>query len=270
MDKIQIYAENIQAMALSYLPSFLMAIVVLVIGWWLIGRIGKAASMGMSKLDESLRSFIRSIIMVVLKVLLLISVAGMIGIQTTSFIAIIGAAGLAVGLALQGTLANFAGGVLILMFKPYKVGDVIETQGKTGSVKEIQIFNTILNTPKGETVILPNGAVSNGTIVNFTHLGRALVEISVDLAGKTNLEDLRKFILPVIIQDERILKDPQPSIGILALKPGTVTTAFRAFTQPENLIAVTGWMTEIIKTELEKNNIAGPVPHSYVHTISES
>jgi len=270
MDKIQIYAENIQAMALSYLPSFLMAIVVLVIGWWLIGRIGKAASMGMSKLDESLRSFIRSIIMVVLKVLLLISVAGMIGIQTTSFIAIIGAAGLAVGLALQGTLANFAGGVLILMFKPYKVGDVIETQGKTGSVKEIQIFNTILNTPKGETVILPNGAVSNGTIVNFTHLGRALVEISVDLAGKTNLEDLRKFILPVIIQDERILKDPQPSIGILALKPGTVTTAFRAFTKPENLIAVAGWMTETIKTELEKNNIAGPVPHSYVHTISES
>jgi small conductance mechanosensitive channel len=225
--------------------------------------------MGMSKLDDSLRSFMRSILMVVLKVLLLISVAGMVGIQTTSFIAIIGAAGLAVGLALQGTLANFAGGVLILMFKPYKVGDVIESQGKTGAVKEIQIFNTVLNTPKGETIILPNGAVSNGTIVNFTHLGKALVEITVDLAGKTNLEDLRKLILPVIIKDERILTDPEPSIVILALKPGTVIAAFRAFTKPENLIPVTGWMAEVVKTELEKNNIAGPIPHSYVHTISE-
>lgn len=270
MNQIQDYAANIQALVLNYLPSFLMAIVVLIIGWWIIGRIGKAASMGMNKLDESLRSFIRSIITVILKVLLLISVAGMVGIQTTSFIAIIGAAGLAVGLALQGTLANFAGGVLILMFKPYKVGDVIEAQGKTGAVKEIQIFNTVLNTPKGETIILPNGAVSNGTIVNFTHLGKALVEITVDLAGKTNLEDLRKLILPVIIQDERILKDPEPGIVILALKPGTVVAAFRAFTKPESLIPVTGWMAEIVKTELEKNNIGGPVPHSYVHTISES
>jgi len=161
MNQIQDYAANIQALVLNYLPSFLMAIVVLIIGWWIIGRIGKAASMGMNKLDESLRSFMRSILMVVLKVLLLISVAGMVGIQTTSFIAIIGAAGLAVGLALQGTMANFAGGVLILMFKPYKVGDVIEAQGKTGAVKEIQIFNTVLNTPKGETIILPKGAVSN-------------------------------------------------------------------------------------------------------------
>ena len=269
MNQIQDYAANIQAMVMNYLPSFLMAIVVLIIGWWIIGRIGKAASMGMNKLDESLRSFIRSIITVILKVLLLISVAGMVGIQTTSFIAIIGAAGLAVGLALQGTLANFAGGVLILMFKPYKVGDVIETQGKTGAVKEIQIFNTVLNTPKGETIILPNGAVSNGTIVNFTHLGKALVEITVDLAGKTNLDDLRKLILPVIVQDERILTDPEPGIVILGLKPGTVTAAFRAFTKPENLIPVTGWMAEVVKTELEKNNIAGPVPHSYVHTITE-
>jgi len=269
MDKIQNYAASIQALVVNYLPSFLMAIVVLIIGWWIIGRIGKVASRGMSKLDESLRTFMKSILMVVLKVLLLISVAGMVGIQTTSFIAIIGAAGLAVGLALQGTLANFAGGVLILMFKPYKVGDVIESQGKSGAVKEIQIFSTILNSPKGETIILPNGAVSNGTIVNFTHLGRALVEIPVDLAGGTDLEELRRIMLPAISKDERILKDPPPSIGIIALKPGTVTTAFRAFTQPENFVAVTGWMTEIIKTELEINKIAGPVPHSYVHTISE-
>ena len=269
MDQIDIYFESIKTLVLNYLPSLIMAIFVLIVGWWFIGRIGKAASLGMSKMDESLRSFIRSMITIVLKVLLLISVAGMIGIQTTSFIAIIGAAGLAVGLALQGTLGNFAGGVLILMFKPYKIGDVIEAQGKTGAVKEIQIFNTILNTPKGETIILPNGAVSNGTITNFTHLGRVLIEIPIDLAGITNIAELRSLLLPVIIQDDRILNNPQPSIGILALKPGTVTVAFRAFTLPENMVPVTGSMIETIKTELEKNNFGDPIPHSFVHTISE-
>lgn len=270
MNQIETYYESIKLLVLNYLPSLVMALVVVIIGWWIIGRIGKAASIGMGKMDESLRSFLRSMITIVLKVLLLISAAGMIGIQTTSFIAIIGAAGLAVGLALQGTLANFAGGVLILMFKPYKVGDTIEAQGRTGTVKEIQIFSTVLNSPKGETIILPNGAVSNGTIVNFTHLGKYLVEIVVDLAGSTNMEELRRLILPVIMQDERILNDPQPGIGIVALKPGTVTVAFRAFTKPENLAAVTGQMIETIKTEQEKNNIGGPVPHSYVHTIAET
>jgi len=269
MSQIETYFENIKLLVLNYLPSLVMALVVLIIGWWVIGRIGKAVSFGMGKIDESLRSFLRSMVTIVLKVLLVISVAGMIGIQTTSFIAIIGAAGLAVGLALQGTLANFAGGVLILMFKPYKVGEVIESLGKTGVVKEIQIFNTILNSPKGETIILPNGAVSNGTIINFTHLGQSLVEIVVDLAGNTNIEDLRKLILPVIGQNELFLKDTEISIGIVALKPGTVTVAFRAFTLPQNQTAASGWMIETIKTELEKNNIGAPIPHSYVHTIAE-
>lgn len=269
MNQIDSYYESIKAMVLLYLPNLIMALVVLVIGWWIIGRIGKAASFSMKRLDESLSSFLVSIVTVVLKVLLLISVASMMGIQTTSFIAIIGAAGLAIGLALQGTLANFAGGVLILMFKPYKVGDVIESLGRTGMVKEIQIFNTILNTPRGETIILPNGAVSNATLVNYTHLGNALIEIPADLAGNTNIEDLRRTILPVIAQDERIFKTPPPSIGIVALKPGTVTVAFRAFTLPQDLVPATGKMMETIKTELEKNNFAAPVPHSFVHTISE-
>ena len=270
MDQLDAYLENIKTLVLHYLPSLIMALVVLIIGWWIIGRIGKAATFSMKKLDESLRSFLSSIITVVLKVLLIISVAGMTGIQTTSFIAIIGAAGLAVGLALQGTLANFAGGVLILMFKPFKVGDVIESHGKTGVVKEIQIFSTILNTPRGETIILPNGAVSNATLVNFTHLNSALVEVPVDLEGKTNIEDLRKLILPAIVQDERILPDPQSGIGIVALKPGAVTVAFRAFTLPQNQASVSARMIETIKTELEKNNFRGPIPRSIVHSISEN
>ena len=270
MDQIDNYFESIKTLVLSYLPSLIMSLVLLIIGWWFIGRIGKAAASSMKKLDESLRSFLRSIITVVLKVLLIISVADMIGIKTTSFIALIGAAGLAIGLALQGTLANFAGGVLVLMFKPYKVGDVIESLGKTGMVREIQIFSTVLNTPKGETIILPNGAVSNATLVNYTHMGSVLIEIPAELDVKTNLDDLRKLILPVIAQDERIFTDPKPSIGIIALNPGTVTIAFRAFTLPQNQPNVTGRMIETIKTELEKNNIEGPIPHSFVHTIAET
>ena len=269
MNQVQNYAETLKIIVLAYLPSFVMALVVLLIGWWIIGRVGKVVSRSMNKLDGSLRSFLLSIITIALKIILLISVAGMIGIQTTSFIALIGAAGLAVGLALQGTLANFAGGVLILIFKPFKVGDVIDAQGKTGMVTEIQIFNTILNTPNGETVILPNGSVSNGIIVNYTLLGKALVEIPVELAGNSDIENLRKLILPVIEQDERILKDPQPGVGIMALKPGTLVLAFRAFTLPENLVPVSGRMIETINTELQKNKFGGPIPHSYVHTIAE-
>ena len=147
---------------------------------------------------------------------------------------------------------------------------MIESLGRTGLVKEIQIFSTILNTPKGETIILPNGAVSNATLVNYTHLGSALIEIPADLAGKTNIEDLRKLILPVIAQDERIFTDPEPSIGIVALKAGTLSVAFRAFTLPQNQPPVTGRMIETIKTELEKNNIEGPIAHSFVHTIAET
>jgi small conductance mechanosensitive channel len=260
MDQIAKYFESIKALVLGYLPSLIMAIVVLVVGWWLIGKVGKMISSSMKKVDASLQFFLKSIFTAVLKVLLLITVAGIIGIQTTSFIAILGAAGLAIGLALQGTLANFAGGVLILIFKPYAVGDAIEALGKTGVVKEIQIFSTILNTPKGETIILPNGAVSNGTIINHTLRGRVLVEIPVELAGKINMEEMRKLILPVILQDERILKDPEPSISILALKPGIVVAVFRAFTHPGNQGPVYETMIETIKTELEKNNIGGPVP----------
>jgi small conductance mechanosensitive channel len=269
MDEVTSYADQLKTLVMGYLPSLVMAIVVLIVGWWIIGRVGKVAERGMGKLDVSLRTFLRSLITITLKILLLVSVIGMVGIQTTSFIAILGAAGLAVGLALQGTLANFAGGVLILIFKPYKVGDIIEAQGKTGAVTEIQIFNTVLNTLKGETIILPNGAVSNGTITNYTQLGRALVEIPVDLAGKTSVEELRNSILPVIRQDSRIMQDPQPMVGILSLKPGSMQVVFRAYTEPSNVIAVTGWMIETVKNELEKNKFAAPIPHSFVHTIQE-
>lgn len=154
----------------EYGPGLLMAMLTLLIGLWIVRVVVKLISNSLSqaKVEESLSRFLCSLVSVLLKALLFVSVASMVGIETTSFIAIIGAAGLAVGLALQGSLANFAGGVLILLFKPYKVGNFIDAQGVTGTVKEIQVFNTILKTPDNKTIIVPNGSISNGIITNFS------------------------------------------------------------------------------------------------------
>ncbi|MDZ4844396.1 MAG: mechanosensitive ion channel [Chitinophagales bacterium] len=179
MENLEKYTDQIISMLLHYTPSIIGAILVFIIGMWVVNLVTKlvAKAMQKRKLDESLQPFLLSLINVGLKVMLLVTVAGMIGIQTTSFIAVLGAAGLAVGLALQGSLANFAGGVLVLVFKPFKVGDLIESGGQFGEVKEIQIFNTVLLSPENKTVILPNGAVSNGTIVNFSRHGNLRVDL---------------------------------------------------------------------------------------------
>ena len=156
------YTKNIIDLTVVYTPKIIMAGVVLVVGFWLIKKLTRISEKAMVRrdLDISLRTFLRSLIGVGLKILLLITVAGMIGIQTTSLVTVLGAAGLAVGLALQGSLSNFAGGVLVLVFKPFKVGDTIEALGQKGQVQEIQIFNTILITADNKTIILPNGSVS--------------------------------------------------------------------------------------------------------------
>ncbi len=227
------YLERLQDLAVLYLPKVLAALVLLVVGWWVISWASRLVNTATSRFDVSLSSFLTSLFNIALKVLLLISAAGMVGFETTSFVAILGAAGLAVGLALQGTLANFAGGVLILAFKPFTVGDVIESQGRTGTVQAIQIFNTILLTSQGDTVILPNGATSNGVIVNKAHPKRALVEIQLELPADTDLDVLRQRALPLLMQEDDTLDIPAPQVNIVSLKPGgSLTVAFRAYTQP--------------------------------------
>ena len=227
------YLVRLQDLAVLYLPKVLSAIVLLVVGWWLISWVSRLVATATAHFDVSLSSILTSMFNIALKALLLISAAGMVGFETTSFVAILGAAGLAVGLALQGTLANFAGGVLILAFKPFTVGDVIESQGRTGTVQSIQIFNTILLTSQGDTVILPNGSTSNGVIVNKAHPKRALVEIQLELPADTDIDALRHRALPLLMQEDQTLDIPAPQVNILSLKPGgSLTVAFRAYTQP--------------------------------------
>lgn len=260
MDRLGTYSQQLQGLALLYLPRFLMAVLLLMVGWWLIGWASRLIGTALGRLDVSLRTFLSSMASIVLKVLLLISVAGMVGFETTSFVAILGAAGLAVGLALQGTLANFAGGVLILIFKPYTVGDVIESQGRVGEVREIQIFNTILVTPQGDTIILPNGATSNGVIVNKSAEKKAMIELLVEVDGAgTTLEQLRTLVLPVLLQDEHILREPAPTVSIVALVPGGMSVAFRGFTLPPNAAPVQSRLLEQIQQTLALNKIGPPV-----------
>lgn len=233
VSQLTVYADRLASLVVLYLPRLLSAVLLLVVGWWVIGWASRLVAAAVAHFDVSLRAFLTSLFNITLKVLLLISAAGMAGFETTSFVAILGAAGLAVGLALQGTLANFAGGVLILIFKPFTVGDVIESQGKSGTVQAIQIFNTLLLTPQGDTVILPNGATSNGVIVNKAHPQRALVEIQLELASTTNLDALRQQALPLLRQDEQVLATPAPQLSVVSLKPdATMLVAFRAYTAP--------------------------------------
>jgi small conductance mechanosensitive channel len=231
--QLSLYVERLTSLVVLYLPRLAAALLLLVIGWWVISWASRLVTVATARLDVSLSSFLSSMFSIALKVLLLISAAGMAGFETTSFVAILGAAGLAVGLALQGTLANFAGGVLILIFKPFTVGDVIESQGKSGTVQAIQIFNTLLLTPQGDTVILPNGSTSNGVIVNKAHPQRALVEVQLELASTTDLDALRQQALPLLAHDEQVLPEPAPQVALVSLKPGaTMMVAFRAYTLP--------------------------------------
>lgn len=263
MENVTTYLSTFIDALKLYAPKVAGALLVFIIGLWIINWVTQIATKAMVKrgLDISLQSFLASLMGVVLKVLLLITVAGMLGIQTTSFVAILGAAGLAVGLALQGSLSNFAGGVLTLVFKPYKVGDFIESQGQFGEVKEIQIFNTILLTPENKTVILPNGAVSNGNIINYSRHGNLRVDIKMAVAPDQDYTKVKAVVEKVFADFDKVLKDPAPSVNILNIGDGMITLAIRPYATPADYWDVYFGMHERLKIAFDQSGIAAPVPH---------
>jgi small conductance mechanosensitive channel len=208
--KITELGEKMLQVGINYLPKLLIGIVVLIVGWWLINRLVKFAAMAMRKknMDPSLNTFLHSCISIGLRILLLVTVAGMIGIHTTSLVAMLGAIGLAIGLALQGSLSNFAGGALILTFKPFKVGDIIESGSHIGEVKEIQIFNTVLLTTENKTVFIPNGVLSNGIIVNYTVSGSIRGEVIFALSSEVDTDKVKGIVEEILKKDMRIHKNP--------------------------------------------------------------
>lgn len=267
--KLQDSIDKLIGILGEYAPKVVAALLVLVIGLWVIKRIAYIATKAFEKkdLDVSLRTFLRSLISIGLKVVLIVTVAGMMGIGTASFVTILGAAGLAVGLALQGSLSNFAGGVLLLIFKPYKVGDVIEAQGQTGEVKEIQIFNTIVLTTDQKTVIFPNGALSNGTIVNYTKHGNLRADIQISISVENDIEKVKAAIKEVLDKHELILKTPEPIIVIGKIADGALVINVRPYCLYEHMGAVVSDVNEGLKTTFEKKKIKLPVPSINVHNV---
>ena len=262
MEYITKYSDQFAAWLMTYGLKILGAIVVFVIGLYVTNWLARAFSRSMSRrhFDVSLQSFLSSMINVGLKILLLVTVAGMLGIQTTSFVAIIGAMGLAVGLALQGSLANFAGGVLMLVFKPFKVGDLIESQGQTGTVQEIQIFNTILLTPDNKTIILANGAVSNGTIINYSKHGTLRVDITLAVSPDNDIQKVKKVVEDVMLSHNKVLKDPKPTVNIQKMGDGMVTLSIRPFALSTDYWDVYYELHDRLKEAFEKNQVSAPIP----------
>ena len=183
------------------------------------------------------------------------------GIETTSFAAVIAAAGLAIGLALQGSLGNFAGGVLIMIFKPFKIGDLIEAQGELGVVKEIEIFTTKLNTPTNKEVIIPNGALSNGNIVNYSSEGILRVDLAFGVSYDSDIKQTKDVLMKVLTSNPKVLKDPAPSVNVSELADSSVNFAVRPWSTVADYWDVYFETHENVKLELDKAGIEIPYPH---------
>ena len=263
--------ENLQEKLVEFLvdygPKVLGAIVVLIIGLWIIGRITRLVKNTFEKreMDPSLRGFLSSMISILLKVLLVISVMSMVGIAVTSFIAILGAAGLAIGLALSGTLQNFAGGVILLIFKPFKVGDYITAEGHSGTVEEIQIFVTYLKTPQNVTIIIPNSGLATNSLTNYSAKPIRRVDWSFGIAYGDSYDKAKDVLLKLIEEDERILKDPEPFIALGELADSSVNITVRAWVNSGDFWDVFFDMNEKVYKTFEKEGINIPFPQMDVH-----
>ena len=267
MDDLAAKFENTSDLILNYGSQFLLALLVLVIGLWLIKRIVNALSKHTTAkvADETLANFIASGVDVLLKVLLVISVASMVGIETTSFIAILGAAGLAVGLALQGSLSNFAGGVMILIFRPFKVLDYVEAQGLEGIVKDIGIFVTTLETFDKRILIIPNGPLANGNIINHTANDIRAVEIAIGIAYSDDIYKAQTALEAVLKQNELVLDDQSNVVAVTNLGESSVDFLVRSFVKTEDYWTFFFTIRPLLKAAVESAGCSIPFPQRDVH-----
>ena len=271
LNELSGYAANAAGLLVEYGLSVFWAIVTLILGLWLIKILGKAFTRALEKsnIDISLEKFLLSLVRIILKVLLIITVISMLGVQMTSFIAILGAAGLAVGLALQGSLANFAGGVLLLLFKPFKVDDFIEAQGHLGKVSAIQVFNTILKTPDNKTIIIPNGILSNGSITNFTTEEQRRIEWTFGIGYGDDLRKAKETLNELVRSDQRILPDPAPMVAVSELGESSVNFVVRVWVKAVDYWEVYFAMQENVKLTFDQKGISIPFPQRDIHVYNQ-
>ncbi|GAA3560451.1 MAG: mechanosensitive ion channel [Pseudomonadales bacterium] len=257
--------DQATTMIVAYAPKVVLALVTLIVGLWLIKRLMNMLENRLTAKDPTLSKFLCGLIGITLKILLLISVASMVGIATTSFVAIMGAAGLAVGLALQGSLANFAGGVLILIFKPFKVGDVIEAQGYLGTVVEIQILYTVLNTFDNRRIIIPNGNLSNASLINYSAYNTRRCDMSFGIGYGDDIEKAKGIIRRLIENDDRAMTDPAPMVVVGGLGESSVDFTVRVWLKAENYWPFYFDMQENVKKTFDAEGISIPFPQRDVH-----
>jgi small conductance mechanosensitive channel len=267
MENSEKYLNYLSDFAVTYGIKLIGALAALIIGLWLISILTRSLVRLMRNrdVDESLRGFFKTLFNITLKILLLISIASMVGIQTTSFIALLGAVGLALGMALSGTLQNFAGGVMILLFKPLKAGDFIEAQGYLGTVSEIQIFNTILKTPDNKTIIIPNGGLSTGSMVNYSTEPHRRVDMTFGIGYGEKTARAKELLMQLIQDDSRILKDPEPFAAVSELADSSVNFVVRVWVNAEDYWGVYFDMNEKVYNTFSNEGISIPFPQLDVH-----
>lgn len=251
----------------EYGTSLLIAVAIIVIGFWLVKRVNKLVRRTFEKkdYDPSLETFLASMISISLRILVIITALSQLGIEMTSFVALLGAAGLAIGMAFSGTLSNLAGGVMILFFKPYKIGDYIEAQGEQGHVKELRIFNTIILTLDNKTVIIPNGPLANGNMINYSSRSTRRVDFTVGIAYGDDYDTAKETLLKFVKEDPRIIDEEDNFIGLNELADSSVNLTLRVWCKTEDYWDVYFKMNERIYKEFGDKGLNIPFPQMDVH-----
>ena len=264
---LDVFVTKMIDLGISVGSKILLAIVVFIVGRWIVRRLNKLLAKILEKrhVEASLSTFVKSLVNITLTLLLIIVVIGVLGIETSSFIALFASAGVAIGMALSGTLQNFAGGVMILLFKPFKVGDTIEAQGQSGTVREIQIFNTILATPDNKIIIIPNGGLSTGLMKNYSREATRRVDWEFGIAYGDDYTKAKAVIARLLDADGRVLKDPAYFIALTSLGESSVNIVVRAWVNAGDYWGVYFDMNEKVYKTFAEENLNIPFPQLDVH-----
>ncbi|RTE86194.1 MULTISPECIES: mechanosensitive ion channel family protein [Gammaproteobacteria] len=267
MDNVLSWFEENQEAILLLVGKIAVALIILVVGFMLAKFISRSLSkrLGKSSVDNAVVSFIAAIVRTIIVIAALLMALSHVGIQTTSFIAILGAAGLAIGLALQGSLSNFASGVLIMIYRPFKSGDYVDAGGIAGSVEKIELFTTVLKTPDNKKVIVPNSRITGSEITNFTEEPTRRVDMVIGVSYSANLQKTKQVLLDVINADERTLPTPAPNVAVSALGDSSVNFIVRPWVKSEDYWPYMWENLEKIKDKLDENGIGIPFPQMDVH-----
>lgn len=266
-ESMQALVEKGMDLGIEAGKSIIVAVVIYFVGKALITLVNRMLSgvMERRKVDPAIQSFAKSLVNILMMILLVISVVSALGVNTTSFAALLASGGVAVGMALSGNLQNLAGGIVILLFRPFKVGDYIEAQGTGGTVSEIQIFHTILTTPDNKKIFLPNGALSSGNITNYSKESLRRVDFTVAVEYGADIDKVRKVLKDILDKDERVLQEPAPVIVLGALAESSVNMTVRVWVKSEDYWNVFFQTNETIYNEFNRQGINFPYPQLTIH-----